>query len=188
MALGGLAGCSTVSKTSSENLKFFSGKAQVVDKNKNKVEWVYFNSSVQAPDKLRLDVSMGLLGIPLGTLVIDGKQATLISLFERKAYVTQKGDQVLEKLMKTNISTADILAVFSEKLPLAGSWVCSGGAENQSCKQEAVQLDWQKNEKNDRKMVIESTKSKVTFMYQPARSGPQKFDVEIPQGFTVIQL
>jgi len=160
----------------------------VIDKNKNKVEWVYFNSTVKAPNQLRLDVSMGLLGIPLGTLVISGNEATLVSLFERKAYVTKNGDKVLEKLMKTSIASSDITAAFAENLPLGGAWACSGGADNQSCKQSGIQLDWSKLEKNDRKMVIDGPRSKVTFMYQSARSGKEQFEVAIPNGFEVIEL
>jgi len=130
---------------------------------------------------------MGLLGLPLGTLVINGNEATLISVFEHKVYMTKNGGAVLEKLMKTAIAPPDIIAIFAENLPLNG-WTCAGGGDKESCKQGSVEIAWEKLPKNDRKMVIDSPRSKVTFMYQPALSGKDQFEVPVPMGFEVIEL
>jgi hypothetical protein len=183
-----LAGCTTLPKPENKDLHFFSGKAQVIDKKKNKVDWVYFSSTVRAPDHLRLDVSMGLLGIPLGTLVVQKNQATLVNMIERKAYQTKHGDQVLEKMMRTPVSPSEITALFAENLPLGGGWDCKGTDDKQHCVQSDVQIDWEKLPNNDRKMLIESPKSRVNFVYHPVQSGKDKFEVIIPPSFKIINL
>jgi len=180
--------CQTTPKTETKELQFFTGKAQVFDKKKKKEEWVYFNSAVRpSENKLRLDVSMGILGIPIGLLVINGNKATLISLYEKKAYVTENGDQLLEKLLKTPISPQHITALFGEAFPLGGGWDCNG-SEAIKCVKSDLQVDWQRNPDQDRKMVIDSPRSRVTFVYQPAHSGKDSFEVAIPKGFEVIKL
>jgi hypothetical protein len=131
---------------------------------------------------------MGLLGIHIGTLVVNGNDGTLVSVLEHKVYRTKNGDKLLEKLVKTPLLPADIANVFAEKLPLGGAWVCTGGAEVQNCKQNDLQLDWEKLAKNERRITIDSPRSKATLMYQPVESGRAQFEVPVPMGFEVKEL
>jgi hypothetical protein len=131
---------------------------------------------------------MGLLGIHLGTLVINGNEATLVSVLEHKVYRTKNGDKLLEKLVKTPLLPADIANVFAENLPLSGAWACSGGAEMQSCRQDDLQLDWEKLPKDERRITIDSPRSKATLMYQAVQSGKDQFEVIVPMGFEVKEL
>lgn len=148
---------------------------------------MYFNTSARHPSQLRMDVSMGLLGIPLGTLTINGEKATLISLFEKKVYVAESGDQVLMRLLKTPLATAEITAIFAERFPLGGGWTCDGHPKVR-CTQGDLQVDWEPLEGDQRQLIIDGPKSKVSFVYKPANKGSEKFDLPLPKGYKVIQL
>lgn len=148
---------------------------------------MYFNSTVQYPRQMRMDVALGLLNIGLGTLVIRDNKATLISSVENKAYVTDDGTQLLTKLMKTEISPRDVIAIFAEKFPIPG-WQCTTTVEKAVCAKGEVMMDWSATSAADRRLVIESPRSKVSFAYKKTDDGQRDFEQKIPRGFKVITL
>lgn len=182
-----LSACQSGPQTSKEGLQFSKGKAQVIDKLKEKEEWVYFNSTIRYPRQMRMDVALGLLNIGLGTLVITDNKATLVSAVEGKAYVTDDGTELLTKLMKTEIAPQDVIAIFAEKFPIR-NWQCSGGNNKVQCAKGEIMMDWEAVSGNDRRLVLESPRSKVSFVYKKTEDGKRDFDQKIPKGFKVITL
>ena len=174
--------------TSSQSIQFFKGKAQVVDKIKGKTDYVYFQSSVEYPVRLRLDIDMTMLGIPVGMLVIDHEKATLLSLTDKKAYQTEQSSLLLERLLKTKISAFDITAAFAERFPLSRSWSCVKDVDTNTCTAPGITLVQSAAPEQSRQMVIESETSKVTMIYRTTDSGSSQFSVKVPKDFKVIQL
>lgn len=173
-------------------MRFYKGKAQVVDKKKDKTEWVYFNTTVAYPRQLRMDLNLVLLNISLGTLTINDNKAQLLSATEGKAYITDDGSRLLLKLMKTELSSRDVIAVFSEQYPLPG-WQCEtaeGSNETKfRCAKGDIQLAWEALPTSaDRQLIIESSRSKVTFVYKPLSSGNTDFELPIPKKFQIIKM
>ncbi|MCC6137352.1 MAG: hypothetical protein IT287_01875, partial [Bdellovibrionaceae bacterium] len=116
--------CQTGPKFKDENIRYVGGKALIYDKIKDKQDWVNFTASVSHPNRLRIDAYLGLLNIPLGSLVITDDTAVFVNIIEKKIYKTNQGGVVLEKLLKTPISSLDVISVFAEKFPLKSSWRC----------------------------------------------------------------
>jgi hypothetical protein len=171
-----------------DNLRFISGKVLIIDKIKQKQDWVNFSASVASPSHLRIDAYLGLLSIPLGRLVIVDNQALFVNYLEKKAYKTAQGSVALEKLLKTPISPRDINALFSEKFPLGGGWQCGGEANSQRCVQKELQIDWALSSNGTRTLQIESPKAKISFSYELEKSGKTDFAIKEPSGYKVIEL
>lgn len=180
--------CQTMPKADWEKLRFFSGKTLIVDKIKQKQDWVYFSATAEYPDRLRIDAYLGLLSIPLGTLVIDQNHAEFINLIEGKIYKTDDGSAVLEKLLKTAISPRDIIAIFSEKFPLRAPWQCVVEGAHHKCTQNDIQIDWDASNSDNKTLQIESVKAKINFSYQDKSSGKTDFKPKEPKSFEVIHL
>ncbi len=183
-----LSACSTAPKPGDENLRYISGKALIYDKLKQKQDWVNFTATIGHPEKLRIDAYLGILGIPLGTLVINEEDAVFLNLVEKKAYKTKRGSAVLEKLLKTPIAAGDVIALFAEKFPLRGGWQCSGAEMKQKCAQGELTVDWSRTPADDKSLVIESPKSKINFAYTQKSSGATVFDLKIPSHYETINL
>lgn len=173
---------------SPQPIQYFKGKAQVFDKIKNKTDYVYFQASVEYPLRLRLDVDMTMLGIPVGQLVIDNEKATLLSLTERKAYQTEQSSLLLERLLKTKIAAYDITSAFAERFPLSRAWSCRKTGNENACTNSGVTLKHVAEPEQNLQMIIESERSKVTMIYQATRSGSDKFEVKVPKDFEVISI
>lgn len=183
-----LTACQTAPKLNDGRLKFLGGKALIYDKTKNKQDWVNFTASVESPKKLRIDAYMGLLGIPLGTLVIDDENAVFVNIIERKIFKTTRGSAVLEKLLKTPIAASDVIALFDENFPLRGSWSCTGAETSQKCTQNDLQVEWSRTAEDDKSLLIESPKSKINFAYTQKANGKTDFTIKEPSNYEVINL
>lgn len=147
-----------------------------------------FTATTSYPEKLRIDAYMGLLGLPLGTLVINEENAIFVNLYEKTVYKTKRSSVVLEKLLKTPIAAADVIALFSEKFPLPGGWRCSGSESKQTCIQGELNVEWDRTPADDKTLLIDSPKSKINFAYTQRASGQTEFDLKIPSKFEVIDL
>lgn len=181
-------GCQTAPKNLDGNIRFFGGKALIYDKLKQKQDWVNFTASVSSPEKLRIDAYLGLLGLPLGTLIINDEKAIFVNIIEKKVYKTARGSEVLEKLLKTPIAAGDVIAVFAEKFPLRNSWVCESAPMSQKCKQGDLLVDWSRTPEDDKSMLIDGPKAKINFAYTQRANGKTDFEVKEPKGYEVIQL
>jgi hypothetical protein len=168
-------------------LRFYKGKAQIIDKLKDKQDWVYFSSSIEYPRRLRMDMSLVLLNIGLGSVVIDGNSATMVSAVKKEAFVTDDGSRLLAKLLKTEISSRDVISIFDERFPIAG-WQCEGATDKPHCTKGDMQFDWEQLSTGDRRLVLEGSRSKVTFVYKSVGSGKTEFELKIPAGYEVIRL
>lgn len=183
-----LSACTSTPKAGEERFYYISGKVLIFDKIKQKQDWVNFTATAAHPEKLRIDAYLGLLGIPLGTLVINEESAVFVNLVEKKAYKTQRGSVVLEKLLKTPIAAGDVIALFAEKFPLQGGWRCTGEASSQKCIQGDLSADWSRTPADDKTLIIESSKAKINFAYTQRSSGQTSFDLKIPPKYEVIEL
>lgn len=180
--------CQTTPKIKDENIRFVSGKALIHDKIKDKQDWVNFTASVSHPHHLRIDAYLGLLSIPLGTLVINNDDAVFVNIIEKKIYKTNQGSVVLEKLLKTPVSSYDVIAVFAEKFPLNNNWQCGGDTSSQRCTQKNLQIDWSRTPADDKNLIIEGPKSKINFVYTQRSSGKTDFNLKLPTNYEVIAL
>lgn len=183
-----LSACTSTPKAGEEHFRYIGGKALIFDKVKQKQDWVNFTATISHPEKLRIDAYLGLLGIPLGTLVINEEDAVFLNIVEKKAYKTKRGSAVLEKLLKTPIAAGDVIAVFAEKFPLKGSWKCEGAETSQKCAQGELKLEWSRTPEDDKSLMIESPKSKINFAYTQRASGATEFDLKIPSKYEIIDL
>jgi hypothetical protein len=165
-------------------LRFYRGKAQIIDKIKDKQDWVYFNSSIEYPRRLRMDVNLVLLNIGLGSVVIDGNRAVMVSSLKKEAFKTEDGSRLLAKLLKTDISPRDVIAIFDERFPIAG-WQCEGGTAKPHCIKGDLQFEWEALSGDERRLIIDSSRSKVTFVYKSVDSGNTNFDLKIPSNYEV---
>lgn len=145
--------------------------------------------SLSAPDLLRMDAFMGFLSIPLGSLVIQNESVVFVNIVEGKIYKTNKGSAVLEKLLKTNISPKDIIALFAGKYPLPAPWTCSSenNEKDSLCELKDLKVI-RAREDQDKKMQIDSQRSKINFSYQSQTSGKTDFKINEPRNFEVIEL
>lgn len=180
--------CQTTPKITDPNLRFLGGKALIFDKVKQKQDWVNFTATVSQPQKLRIDAYLGMLGIPLGTLVINEENAVFVNIIEKKIYKTTKGSMVLEKLLKTPIAAADVIAIFAEKFPLKGSWRCTGEERSQKCTQNDLQMDWSRTPEDDKNLLLEGSKAKINFVYTQRANGKSDFEIKEPSSYEVINL
>lgn len=169
-------------------IQFFKGKAQIFDKQKNKTDYVNFEASVEYPLRLRLDVSMVTIGLPLAVLAIDNEKATMLSLNDRKAYQTEQSSLLLERLLKAQISAYDITGAFAERFPLSRAWSCKKEGDINQCKTSGLSLEHTTAPEQSRQMVIDSERSKVTLIYQPTSSGSTQFNVKVPKEFKSVEL
>lgn len=182
------AGCQTAPKQVDGNIRYLGGKALIYDKIKQKQDWVNFTASVSSPEKLRIDAYLGLLGIPLGTLIINNEKAIFVNIIEKKVYKTTRGSEVLEKLLKTPIAAGDVIAIFAEKFPLRSTWTCDSAPMSQKCKQSELSVDWSRTPEDDKNLLIDGPKAKINFVYTQRASGKTDFEVKEPNGYDVIQL
>jgi hypothetical protein len=182
-------GCASTSRVLSKEAQFYSGKAEIFDKRKNKNERVYFYVSVLPPDLFRMDVTVGVLNIPLGTLIMRGNEAQFVNLTERKNYRSKDGSRTLEKLLKAPMKPQHIVSIFTEKFPLSAPWQCRLEKET-SAKCETVELflDWTRLEGADRLLKIESEKSTISMNYRAGQKKNASFEWLQPSGFDEIWL
>lgn len=160
----------------------------IYDKIKQKQDWVNFTATVSSPERLRIDAYLGLLGIPLGTLVINDEKAIFVNIIEKKIYKTARGSEVLEKLLKNPIAASDVIAIFAEKFPLRGSWKCTGSDSSQKCNQSDLQVDWSRSPEDDKNLLIEGPKAKINFVYTQRASGKSEFEIKEPSNYEIINL
>lgn len=158
------------------------------DKIKEKQDWIHFSVSVDYPERFRMDAYMGLLNIPLGTLVILGESATFVNLIEGKIYKTKRGSSALEKLLRINISAKDVVSLFAEQLPLPKPWICQTANPLQPvCEQAGLKVKWAPDEKGKRLDIV-SDRSEIQFVYGKKSSGRADFEVKEPRGFDIIEI
>lgn len=171
-----------------ENTQFFSGKAEIFDKKKNKNERIYFYMAVSHPHFFRIDATVGMLNIPLGTLLLRGDQAQFVNLMEGKDFRSDDGTRALERLLKTKITPRQIISLFAEAFPLPLPWQCRNPEANQvKCENVALFLDWQKDQKS-RKVKIESEKSTISLDYAEDKKRSVSFEWLAPRGFEKVTL
>lgn len=171
-----------------ENTQFFSGRAEIFDKRKNKTERIYFYMAVASPNLFRIDATVGILNIPLGTLLLREDQAQFVNLVEGKDFRSEDGTRALERLLKTKITPRQIVSLFAEAFPLPPPWQCREPQANQmKCENVDLFLDWQKDEKT-RKVKIESEKSTILLDYMVDKKRSVSFEWLSPRGFEKVML
>lgn len=184
-----LTACATTSGSRlPENTKFFAGRAEIFDKRKNKNERIHFYAAASSPDLLRIEVTAGMLNVPLGTLVLRGSEAQFVNLIEGKDYRSEDGSRALERLLKTKITPRQLVALFSEDFPLPQPWQCRRQfADQMKCENVDLFLDWQKDDKN-RQLNIESEKSTINMKYSEDKRRNVNFEWLSPRGFEKVTL
>lgn len=171
-----------------DNTVFYSGDAKIFDKKKNKTEKIKFYVASSYPKYVRIDVSVGLLNIPLGTLLLRENKAQFVNLIEGKDYRSEDGERALERLLKAKLSPRHLIALFSEEFPLAPPWQCRKLSEQaQKCENVDLFLDWKK-ENTAREVHIESEKSSVELKYSEDKKRNVSFEWLSPQGFEKVML
>lgn len=169
-------------------MQFLSGKALIYDKIKNKQDWVNFTATVAHPRQMRMDVYLGLLNIPLGVLVIDDNNVVLVSSVEKKIYKTTESDRVIEKLLKTSVSSREIISIFSEKLPLGPEWTCDLQNASSKCQRDKLNVTWDKAEDDKKTLTLDGPKAKIEFVYLEKGSGKSDFKLKEPSQYEIINL
>jgi hypothetical protein len=185
-----LQACATTTPraTVPENTKFFSGKAEVLDKKKNKTDHIRFYLATSQPDLFRIDVNYGILNIPLGTLILRHEEAQFVNLVEGKDYRSNDGSRALERLLKTKLTPYQIIAIFSETFPLPPPWQCRGvETEKMNCETADLFLEMQRNE-NKRSLKVNSERSSITMEYTVDKKRKVSFEWLSPNGFEKITL
>jgi hypothetical protein len=184
-----LQACVTAPKTTvPENTKFFSGRAEVLDKKKNKTEHIRFYLAAAQPDLLRIDVNYGMLNIPLGTLILRDEEAQFVNLVEGKDFRSNDGSRALERLLKTKLTPNQIIAIFSEAFPLPAPWQCRGvETEKMNCETADLFLELQRNE-SKRHLKVNSERSSITMQYTVDKKRKVSFEWLSPNGFEKITL
>jgi hypothetical protein len=182
-------GCASKTLVTSQNVQSYSGKAEIFDKKKHKNERVYFYVSVLPPDQFRMDVTVGVLNIPLGTLIIKGNEAQFVNLTEKKSYRSKDGSRTLEKLLKAQMKPQQIIAIFTEKFPLSAPWQCREEKEAKiKCETVELFLDWSREDAGNRLLNIESEKSSINMSYRNNDKKSASFEWLKPPGFDEIWL
>jgi hypothetical protein len=189
LALVLLQACSTLPKaTVPENTKFFSGRAEVVDKKKNKTNQIRFYLATSQPDLFRMDVNYGILNIPLGTLILQKDAAQFVNLVEGKDYRSEDGSRALERLLKTQLTSQQIIAIFSETYPLPEPWQCRGSnTDKMNCETTDLFLELRRNDLK-RELTVNSERSSITMEYTVDKKRKVSFEWLSPNGFEKITL
>ncbi len=185
-----LQACATIPKeaTTPENAKFFSGRAEVFDKKKNKTDHIRFYLATSQPDLFRIDVNYGILNIPLGTLILRHEEAQFVNLVEGKDYRSNDGSRALERLLKTKLSPNQIISIFSESFPLPPPWQCRGmDTEKINCETADLFLELEKNGPK-RNLKVNSERSSISMEYTIDKKRKVSFDWLSPNGFEKITL
>ena len=184
-----LQACATTPKVNiPENTKFFSGRAEVLDKKKNKTDHIRFYLATSQPDLFRIDVNYGILNIPLGTLILRHEEAQFVNLVEGKDYRSSDGSRALERLLKTKLTPQQIVAIFSETFPLPSPWQCRGmETEKMNCETADLFLELQRNNQK-RYLKVNSERSSITMEYTVDKKRKVSFEWLSPNGFEKITL
>jgi hypothetical protein len=170
------------------NTKFFSGRAEIFDKKKNKNERIRFYLASSSPQFCRIDVSVGALNISLGTLLLRGEAAQFVNLLEGKDYRSEDGSRALERLLKAKITPQQIVALFSEEFPLPSPWQCRTESANHiKCENVELFLDL-KRDQDQRVLKIESERSSITMEYKVDKKRKVSFEWLSPDGFEKVTL
>lgn len=185
-----LSGCATQTKKQDINGQFYSGKAEIFDKKKQKNETVRFyvavDSASPAPH-FRMDVTAGMLNIPMGTLILNGPEAQFVNLIERKNYRSKDGGRALEKILKAPLKPEHVVALFSEQFPLAAPWQCQKAlASSAKCETVDLFLEWQKDNDGKRQLTVDSEKSRIHLDYKANDPRRVSYDWLQPSGFEEI--
>ncbi len=185
-----LQACSTISTNTKtpENTKFFSGRAEVLDKKKNKTDHIRFYLAAAEPYLLRIDVNYGILSVPLGTLILREDEAQFVNLIEGKDYRSNDGTRALERLLKTKLTPQQVIAIFSESFPLPPPWQCRGlGTEKINCETTDLFLEMESKELR-RTLKVNSERSSITMEYSVDKKRKVSFDWLSPNGFEKVSL
>lgn len=137
---------------------------------------------------LRVEAYYGFLGYPVGILTVSGEQALFVNYVNRKAYKTNKGSEVLEKLLKVDVAPKTIISFFTENFELDPSWKCRLTSKRKICSQKELTVDWHITKDNKKSLTVDSYKSTVTFIYEKAASGSNSFELKIPKDYRVIEI
>jgi hypothetical protein len=184
-----LQACATTPKVIiPENTKFFSGRAEVLDKKKNKTDHIRFYLATSQPDLFRIDVNYGMLNIPLGTLILRNEEAQFVNLVEGKNYHSSDGSRALERLLKTKLTPYQIIAIFSETFPLPAPWQCRGvDTKKMNCETTDLFLELQRDE-NKRYLKVNSERSSISMEYTVDKKRKVSFEWLSPNGFEKVTL
>lgn len=185
-----MTGCATTRKTLTvpENTKFFSGRAEIFDKKKNKNERIRFYLASSSPKFCRIDVSVGVLNISLGTLLLRDQAAQFVNLIEGKDYRSDDGSRALERLLKAKITPQQIVSLFSEEFPLPPPWQCrTESTDHIKCENVELFLDL-KRDQDQRVLKIESERSSITMEYKVDKKRKVSFEWLSPDGFEKVTL
>ncbi len=129
-----------------------------------------------------------MLNIALGTLILRGEEAQFVNLVEGKDYRSDDGSRALERLLKTKLTPAQVVAIFSENFPLPPPWQCRGlNSEKINCETVELFLEMQKNE-NQRTLKVNSERSDITMEYVVDKKRKISFEWLSPNGFEKITL
>lgn len=185
-----VSGCATTRQQAAapENTKFFSGRAEIFDKKKNKNERIRFYLASASPKFCRIDVSVGVLNISLGTLLLREQAAQFVNVLEGKDYRSEDGSRALERLLKAKITPKQVVALFSEEFPLPAPWQCRTEASDHiKCENVDLFLDL-KRDQDQRVLKIESERSLITMEYKVDKKRKVSFEWLSPHGFEKVTL